>query len=343
MPLSILLRPTNFQREVLSRDHHACVCCRSTDVVVAHLLNQQLWSDGGFYVENGVTVCREHELELKRTNLSLETLREAARIPYALTPDHLSAEASYDHWGNQLVENGLRLRGTLFETAAAQKHLAEGGYLGDFPSVVSYPSTKHVPWSEGVQRDDKQMKPEDLMRFEGAEVVVTEKRDGENATLYAETTHARSTSSRHHPSRDWLKNFWNSFRHLIPENYRICGESLYARHSIAYSFGQEGVFFEGFSMWDEANNCLSWDETMIYFDLLGIKPVPVLYRGLYDEKAIRALYDPKRDYDTSEGYVIRLASGFHYSLFDRSVCKYVRKDHVQTDKHWMHSQIIPNI
>ncbi len=43
-----------------------------------------------------------------------------------------------------------------------------------------------------------------------------------------------------------------------------------------------------------------------------------------------------------EGIVIRPASSFHYTNFSKSVAKWVRKNHVQTDNHWIHSEIIPN-
>jgi len=42
-------------------------------------------------------------------------------------------------------------------------------------------------------------------RLIGREVVVTEKMDGENTTMYCDNIHARSIDGRHHPSRDWVK------------------------------------------------------------------------------------------------------------------------------------------
>ena len=43
-----------------------------------------------------------------------------------------------------------------------------------------------------------------------------------------------------------------------------------------------------------------------------------------------------------EGYVVRLEGGFDGRNFSRSVAKYVRARHVQTDTHWMHGPITPN-
>jgi len=81
------------------------------------------------------------------------------------------------------------------------------------------------------------------------------------------------------------------------------------------------------------NVCLSWDDTLQYFALLGIEPVPVIYDGIWDEKKIRDL-EKNLKWDKDEGYVIRLADAFTYREFKTSIAKYVRKGHVQTTKHW---------
>lgn len=47
--------------------------------------------------------------------------------------------------------------------------------------------------------------------------------------------------------------------------------------------------------------------------------------------------------DNSEGYVIRVPGEIHYKDFKNKVGKFVRKDHVQTVKHWMYGQAVePN-
>ena len=42
-----------------------------------------------------------------------------------------------------------------------------------------------------------------------------------------------------------------------------------------------------------------------------------------------------------EGVVVRPASQFTDATFSKSLGKWVRKDHVQTDEHWMHQSITP--
>ena len=78
-------------------------------------------------------------------------------------------------------------------------------------------------------------------------------------------------------------------------------------------------------------------ETQEWFNLLDIESVPVLYDNIFDEKAIRGLFSNK-NWETMEGYVIRLADKFSYGEFNKKVGKFVRKNHIQTVKHWMHGQ-----
>jgi len=127
--------------------------------------------------------------------------------------------------------------------------------------------------------------------------------------------------------------------HNMPENWRICGENLWAKHSIHYD--SLPSYFMGFSIWNEHNVCLPWDDTVQYFQLLGIEPVPVIYDGVWDEMFFRSIHS-KLDPEKDEGFVVRLADSYHYDDFARSIAKFVRKGHVQTDKHWRHQAIVPN-
>lgn len=198
-------------------------------------------------------------------------------------------------------------------------------------SKMKYPRTAHLPWSQDIVGDDLVLA--DVSAFAGHEVVVTEKMDGENTTLYRDGLHARSLDSAHHPSRSWVKALHARIAHAIPPGWRLCGENLYACHSIAYRHLPS--YFLLFSLWDERNVCLSWDETCRWAARLGLATVPVLYRGVWDERRIKALYEPMIEGDACEGYVVRLAGAFSFDDFGTSVGKFVRATHVQTDHHWM--------
>ncbi|AXE25152.1 kinase [Streptomyces globosus] len=197
-----------------------------------------------------------------------------------------------------------------------------------------YPRTPHLPWSPGATADD--VRATGAEWFAGREVVVTEKLDGENTTLYADGLHARSLDSAHHPSRAWVKGLHSRIGAGIPAGWRICGENLYARHSLAYE--DLDSWFYGFSVWD-GDHCLGWDESVHFLHGLGV-PVPrVLWRGVFDERALRRL---RLDTARQEGYVVRTAAGFPREDFGRCVGKWVRRGHVTTDAHWMYAPVVPN-
>jgi hypothetical protein len=202
-----------------------------------------------------------------------------------------------------------------------------------------YPRTFHLPWSMGKTDDDKVLK--NTNHFIGKEVIVSEKLDGENANLYIDHLHARSIDSKDHASRHWLKTFHASFAYQIPENWRICGENVFAKHSIPYN--ELSTYFYMFSIWNHENRCLSWDETIEWASLLGLETTPILYRGIWDEGKIKACFTGISAFGgEQEGYVVRLADSFDYVDFKHSAAKFVRKNHVQTDKHWLNKEIEPN-
>ncbi|WP_327251177.1 RNA ligase family protein [Streptomyces sp. NBC_01244] len=200
-----------------------------------------------------------------------------------------------------------------------------------------YPRTPHLPWSPGATSDDvRTTGPGMLAGFAGREVVVTEKLDGENTTLYTDGLHARSLDSGHHPSRAWVKALQSRIGPGIPAGWRVCGENVYARHSLAY--GELDAWFYGFSVWD-GDHCLDWDRTVLFLRGLGVPGPRVLWRGVFDERALRRL---RLDTARQEGYVVRTTAGFERADFGRCVAKWVRGGHVQTDTHWMYAQVVVN-
>ncbi len=121
------------------------------------------------------------------------------------------------------------------------------------------------------------MRAADLTGLDGQDVVVTEKLDGENTTLYRDGLHARSLDSAHHPSRAWLKALHARIAARIPEGYRVCGENVFARHSIAYRALES--WFYAFSVWDGDGRCLDWDATTRFAGDLGVPLPAALFRG----------------------------------------------------------------
>jgi len=201
---------------------------------------------------------------------------------------------------------------------------------------VKYPRTRHLPWSLGVTNDDVILTSTEA--FQNRDVIVTEKLDGENTTLYSDCMHARSLESTFHPSRSWIKAFHGSIKHLIPLGWRICGENMYAQHTIKYANLKS--YFYIFSIWNEKNECLNWDDTCEWAQLLGAATPEVLFRGIWNEGKIRAIQINPQN---CEGYVVRTVKGFPFDHFDRCVAKFVREGHVdETAEHWMYKELIPN-
>lgn len=215
---------------------------------------------------------------------------------------------------------------------------------------IKYPRTPHCEWSRPGEDD---IVINDTSHFVGKRVTVTEKLDGECTSMYPNHIHARSPDSRNHPSRNWVKALHGQIKHLIPEGFRICGENLYAQHSIAYN--DLPTYFFVFAIFDDNGYCEPWsavrdrveeiNRVQTEYGLLPVQTVPVLYDGVWDENIIRNLYTGKSVFGTSqqEGYVVRTAGGFWEADFTQNVAKMVRNDHIQTDEHWMAKEVIPNL
>lgn len=206
------------------------------------------------------------------------------------------------------------------------------------PQLYKYPRTPHLSFSPGVTEDDLKLDRQQI--FANCEVVVTEKLDGENTTFYRNYIHARSLNSRHHPSRTWVKALQASIGHNIPVGWRICGENLYARHSIAYD--NLTSYFYLFSIWNQDNYCLSWSETEEWAEMLSLELPKVMYRGLWNEAKLKSIAN-SLNLEQCEGFVVRKTAQFHYQNFAQNIAKWVRSNHIQTDEHWMYRNVVPNL
>ena len=209
------------------------------------------------------------------------------------------------------------------------------------------PRIFHLPWSEVLSKDDKFIRSTNI--FKDKEVIVTLKLDGENTSLYNNGTfHAKSLDSKAHESRDWLHAWWRE--RLYTDNYllaynmykdlRLVGENMKGLHTIEYN-NLESLFLLH-SAWN-GTTCLSWEDTINIALLLNIRLVPVLYKGVYDELAIRKL-DKLETYDNDlvEGYVIRSVGEFDYTDSINNVAKFVSNRFQIKSDHWSKGKITFN-
>ena len=60
-----------FREGVFARDRHRCVVCRAPAVDAHHLIERRLFPDGGYVLDNGVSLCGAHHREAEATTISV--------------------------------------------------------------------------------------------------------------------------------------------------------------------------------------------------------------------------------------------------------------------------------
>lgn len=173
--------------------------------------------------------------------------------------------------------------------------------------------------------------------FVGMDVVVTEKMDGDKAIISREDSYVKTLSFISENYEEFLYcHICPNFQFGIPNGWKVCGEYLYAKHSIYYDSLAD--YFLCFAIWDDQNDCLSWDDTEWYCNEMGICLVPELYRGVYDQTIVEKLAEDvvKRG---GEGIVVRNAEKFSYQDFQKNVAKYVRANFVATNDVYVSKEL----
>ena len=205
-----------------------------------------------------------------------------------------------------------------------------------------YPSTPHWPWSEKVHRDDSYHENPEF--FLGRQIVVTEKLDGGNTCLHEGEVYARSTSvPAVHGSFAMVKTYhsWKTTQSEF-EGFAFYGEEMYGVHTLEYDPMRREETYRLFAVLNlEQNLFLSWDSVEEYAEMLGVKTVPVVYSGTFENVAeVNEFFQIERRKPSliggeKEGFVMRDALCFPSPMFSTCACKYVRPNHVQTDEHWL--------
>lgn len=188
--IDVLLARDSFRNNCLKRDNYQCIVCKQKatydnkgevdNLQVHHIIERRLFvvtsQLGGYFIDNGATVCTPCHYKAEQTLISCDELRKLAGIETAILPENLYKDEIYDKWGNLILPNGRRTKGPLFHDESVQKVLVPVIHL--FDDYVKYPRTYHLPFSPGTTKDDRVLK--DYSNFFGKEVVVLTKMDGEN-------------------------------------------------------------------------------------------------------------------------------------------------------------------
>ncbi len=209
-----------------------------------------------------------------------------------------------------------------------------------------YGRTYHFPFSPGTTSDDRINHHywEHISKIE--QVVHTEKLDGENTCISKLGVFARSHAvPTRHPWANYLKEKWGWLKRDLGD-LEVFGENLYAIHSIEYQ--KLDAHFYVFAV-REGDKWLSWEETKFYAGIMDFPTVPELKmvhpidRPQFEQETIEltkgvSAFD-SCDIVTNkscsmEGIVSRNVESYSVNDFAENVFKYVRKEHVKTDKHW---------
>ena len=203
---------------------------------------------------------------------------------------------------------------------------------------LKYPRTYHFPFSKGLSGDDKRVDLGWWEYLKDHELILTEKLDGQNNSIYRDGVFARSHSSpTTHPWDRYLTETYERIKNLLSPEEGIYGESLYAIHSIEYQ--KLPSYFFMFAARDE-ERWYSWDEVTEMAEILQLPTVPVLERRIFKspedlQRTIEEFMKHRSTFgDTIEGVVVRISENFLPEDFSKYVIKYVRENHVQTDTHW---------
>lgn len=210
-----------------------------------------------------------------------------------------------------------------------------------------YGRTYHYPFSPGTTSDDRINKRywQDIKLINS--LIHTEKLDGENNCLNRYGVFARSHAA---PTVSaWTRQIrqrWQLIKNDLGD-IELFGENLYATHSIEYRGLNQDFYLFAVRCKDK---WLSWEEVKFYAALFDFACVPevalndqgqteVEYRQAIISLAGGAGYFAPHDVHTGlpctmEGLVTRNAAEFPVAVFAQNVFKYVRKDHVKTDRHW---------
>jgi hypothetical protein len=128
----LLLSRDQFVARVFARKKGRCAFCALAAVDAHHILERKLFTDGGYYLENGVALCAAHHWACETTCVSVQEALAAIGAVQPVLPLGWAPSGLYDKWGNTLRTDGLREAGPLFNDTGCRKALAAGGFLGLF-------------------------------------------------------------------------------------------------------------------------------------------------------------------------------------------------------------------
>ena len=273
--MPILNTRNNFRKLVFERDNHKCVICYNPAQDTHHIIDRKLFDDGGYYVNNGASLCSSCHIQAEKCLLSVEIIREKAGIIDIILPEGLSPEKRYDKWGQ---------------------------IMADF---IKYPRTRHIIGSS-LQKGDK----DDYISYEELEekhLVIEEKIDGANVGISFDEDWNLKLQSRGHylvggdysqfdQFKTWANTYKEVFFDILGTRYIMYAEWMSNFHSLFYD--ELPHYFMEFDIYDtetetflSTNNRIKAIEEYQY--CLKIHQVLVLTEGICKNGQVNGLTIPQ--------------------------------------------------
>lgn len=282
-----------FREGVFARDRHRCVACGAPAVDAHHLIERRLFPDGGYILDNGVSLCAAHHRDAEATTLSCEALRAAAGITRTILPPHLHPDRRYDKWGNPVLRGETRLRGELYFEEPVQKILAPLRH--QFHPRSEDPRLPLLPWSPHAAVTDFVLDPAALADLD---LVLHADPPGPAVLLDATGLYFGTGEPLPDPTPDLLA-LPIQLADLLPPEGHLAATLVASTLLIT-------------AAWD-GHRCLPWDETLTLAELLNLPVATTLARGPLTDLTARApSLGPHR---------LRPAGTFNYSAVRRLVAR----------------------
>lgn len=338
--LNKLLTRDEFRNGVFKRDNHRCIIpvagqnkvCGKPAVDAHHIIERGLWTDasefGGYFLNNGASVCEEHHIAAEKNFYPPQHIWNILGVTEPVRPKAFLPNIDYNKWGKAF----------------------------DMPDrlKIKYPTTPYLPFSSNWRNPDDEKDEDAFLEnvdcFLNAPLVVTIKMDGSNIQMTKDHIAARNGTCAEHKSFDFLKALHaQKYGMFIPDGIEVFGEWLYAKHSIHYD-GSIALdsYLQIFGVYDMNKRLWgSWDDVEKMAKMLSVPTTPVIKFVSY-EKEWQLTNDITKIAQTvinqgHEGVVLRINYPFHFGQFSDHIAKYVRANHVQTDKHWKEAKVTKNI
>lgn len=358
-----------FREQVFDRDNHECLVpwCENSADDAHHIIERELWADGGYIPDNGASVCNKHHQYAETNDIPPQSFWMWAGIDEPPFPETI------DTWQ-------VNKWGEAFETPPWE----------DLRDRIKYQSSRHLLplyWhddtvAEERMKDDDDTGLETLDDFVGVPLVITHKMDGGNCMIVNDVDNPVRARNGSRPESNGTMRplyrdgglYWQQEVHQkLPDRLQVFGEWLWAKHSIHYGCNcddpcedigpslsdltgvdDDRAYFQVFGVYDKRLNIwLSWPETERVAETLGFPTTPVIHcEDDADEATYETEHEARRDLidharrvikNGGEGIVVRKKFPFHFGQFGRSLGKYVRENHVDDESdHWSKGETIDN-